>query len=902
MQRIFFDVLEINIAVAVLFLLLLPFAEKLRKRYGALWMKWVWLLLAVRLMIPYHFTLPFMEIRLFTVPEAAGEEELPDNGVSLSEEDAWSRDNTVEHIQDQESFVPASESKEHLEAAEHDAKEPESGSLKAAEIKETKETAVKAAKETAERGGASYSRIMVIVWIAGAGLWFLFLLCSYLIFVIRNKRSIRPVESAELRQKINELEKKYLKGAKLPVFENREGNSPVLTGVFHAKLVLPGNASQWNDQELEMILAHEFCHYRSGDLLWKLFMNLVCCVNWFNPVVYLLKRQLFYDMELVCDEKALHMREADEKEAYARVLIGLAKDSKTNDSFATGFRESKRHMKRRIGYLLEIGQRKKGILGIVFVAVFFFSISLMISCGYEQDKEDEGKQEAAEKEEQTADNRVPGSVDKAEDGNKETDGGEDGNWKLSFDYNHEYNEGIRVYGDDLFIAGEDGIYYVAGGEGQKQLLYENRYPYRRGMEIYGNSLYFCGSAVRGEEETATIYRMDLLTFETEDALSLFSRTFDSLYNISVYEDKLYVAEGYENRIGFELNKDGRIINQLDENSEDFLYREYNDYMTLEREKYDMEIGSAEYLKLCEEQSWQYRAVIDVAACKKLLNGRQIVSRYKDEASRGVYLEYEDGSYEHLCDVSGYPMLVTQTGLYYSPDIDGREIWYIGYEEKIPRQIYKSQGRDYKEISLVNYDADFVYLIQSFRMGTYEDESTARETYLIRIKREGGEAEKVFRFEPDDKSINSSLSLYRHCAVYGDHMYMEDHEPVRLDLSANGMDRENSGEPSEDARAMRETAEGFAKAFFENDEETLKSFLTEDFEGAPEGYAYPEDADRIEETYVGGFPEGNVPTGVSCWISYEFKGNRETEDTLTYLSIKMKKTESGFKVSWYGLEL
>lgn len=38
---------------------------RLRKRYGAGWLKPVWFLLALRLLIPYNFSLPDARIRLF---------------------------------------------------------------------------------------------------------------------------------------------------------------------------------------------------------------------------------------------------------------------------------------------------------------------------------------------------------------------------------------------------------------------------------------------------------------------------------------------------------------------------------------------------------------------------------------------------------------------------------------------------------------------------------------------------------------------------------------------------------------------------------------------------------------------------------------------------------------------
>ena len=68
MKRVLFDVLEMNIAVAVIIVLVGVLAEILRKRYGAGWMKAIWMLLAVRLLIPYNFSLPITELRFFNSP------------------------------------------------------------------------------------------------------------------------------------------------------------------------------------------------------------------------------------------------------------------------------------------------------------------------------------------------------------------------------------------------------------------------------------------------------------------------------------------------------------------------------------------------------------------------------------------------------------------------------------------------------------------------------------------------------------------------------------------------------------------------------------------------------------------------------------------------------------------
>ncbi len=81
-----------------------------------------------------------------------------------------------------------------------------------------------------------------------------------------------------------------------------------------------------------------------------------------------------------------------------------------------------------------------------------------------------------------------------------------------------------------------------------------------------------------------------------------------------------------------MDENGRITGLLDETADDFLFREYNDYMELQLSVWNNEVeyDSEEYWGIMEQLKGRYEAVMDVAACKKILNGNQIVSKYKDE--------------------------------------------------------------------------------------------------------------------------------------------------------------------------------------------------------------------------------------------------------------------------------
>ncbi len=957
MSGIFFDILEINIAAAIAITLLCIFADRLRRRYGAGWMKLAWMLLTVRMLIFYNFSIPGMEIRLL---DHAGFEQ---------EGFGWERGTALPAKQEDGAYTDEMMTAQPTERQNNGGEpesvpaepgNPESGMMAAGDaqaaggVSDTQRTgsgddmapdgrgnarvgaqeeqnrnrtagAAGESREDPDAGQAGrsaffYTRLLIIIWFAGVGAGFLYLAGSYLFVAGRYRRNLCPVRDTQLVRQIGMLQKRITGHAELIAYQSAAVAGPCLVGLIRPKLVLPADRSKWKEPEMELIMAHEMCHYRQKDLWLKMLMTAACCIHWFNPFIWLMKKQFFYDMELACDGSVLAGRDDDERENYARVMLAFAGGRKGVNAFSTGFGGSRKQMKARIDYILDSGIKKKGRLSIVITAMLVLITGIAVSCGYEQENDnreessgmnvgsgpaDEDAISNAEKSPHTG-----GSVEDSDTAERPS-----GEETSDFDYNHVYNDVIRGYQGDLYLAKKDGIYYIKGGQGEEQLLYANICERPKKMEVDGKNLYFSGSAPEEKTSTATVYRLDLDTHEVVDALAGFELKFPDylITNVSVYEGNLYVALGAAStRIGFVLDEKGDAVSQLDEESPDFLYKEYNDYRETELSRLNAEYDTEEYWQLTEAGNGMYHAMIDVASCKKLLDGRQVVSRYKDESLISVCLENEDGTYEYLCDMPGFPVLVTESGIYYQ-DIS-MEIWCVDFETKQKDMFYRIDDRDERassELSLVTYDADYIYLIQHRHIGDYYrndgesvDKGTVSEDYLVRIPRAGGKAQKVYRFA-DSVSMYGDDGWYGHCGVYGGRMYFDNRESFSLDPDENGMQAVNSGEPCEDAVKIKETIRTFARAYFENNEETLRGLLAEDFEGKVEMYDYPEQADRIRETHVGGsgIPGINIDIGVHVYVYYEFTGWAEVEDnTVAYLSMSMVKTQDGFKIRWYGVEL
>lgn len=936
MSGILFDVLEINIVVSVAVLILYFSSGRLRGRYGAAWMKMIWLILAVRLFIPYNISLPGAWIQLFNTPGFA-KTQVSSDPAEDADSEVGNEDLSVDSYDGQgwngynemagnvngglkgDAAADVNDGMDGITAGGHgSASDAAKGNMTAGagdRMPDGMESGVNNVMEADRSGSAadnakdtvgnitgSITNVMLCVWLMGSAAAFLYTAACYFLVYRKCKSGIRRICDKDFYRKIMSIQKKLSDRAGIPVYDSEYIASPMLIGVFHPKLVLPVRRETWDDTELELMMAHELCHYRNKDLFLKFAMMTVCCIHWFNPAVYLMKRQFFYEMELACDETVLRKREGKEKDIYARMILSFAGSGREMSAFSTGMWENKKRMKKRLSYLLEEGGRKKGILGLVIAVTVLLSAGLFVSCGYKPDeKSDAG----------TGESQAEISVSGEADGNSfvqipETEAGNNENESNSgqeetFDYNHAYNEMLRHYGNGIFLAREDGIYYLEDGGEEEKLIFENAYELRRGMELYHNFLYFCGSARRGEETAATIYRMNLDTLEAEDALAASEQIFKALYAISIYEGKLYVCTGMESRIGFELDENGNIGGQLDAVAGDFLYQEYNEYVELELTKLNTEYGSEEYRTLSEEASSKYEACMDVASCKKLLDGKQVVGRYKDELLISLYLEDENGVYEYLCDSMRYPTMITKDGIYYIPDEEGN-VWYLDFETRTPGVFYGGQAQELESVSLLNYDNQYVYLLKSRHVGYDGEDMPVMEDFILRVPIQGGEPEKVFRLDLKNR-LNQPYAIYRHCAVYDNRMYFEEYDTISLNPEDNGMAEDNVQLVSEDTAEMTRIVEAFTEAYFDNDENTLITFLSEDFDGPVTLYPYPEEALRIEKGHIWGLPEGNLAVGTKCpFLTCEFNAGAETDDAPGYMNLTIVKTEQGFRVQEYEVYL
>lgn len=105
--------------------------------------------------------------------------------------------------------------------------------------------------------------------------------------------------------------------------------SPMLTGVFRPKIILPPGLDP-ESPEGKMVLSHESIHRRRLDNLWRALAISIACIHWFNPLAWVMLKAFFTDMELSCDEAVVRKGRygAEERKAYASALLRFAEDKR----------------------------------------------------------------------------------------------------------------------------------------------------------------------------------------------------------------------------------------------------------------------------------------------------------------------------------------------------------------------------------------------------------------------------------------------------------------------------------------------------------------------------------------------------------------------------------------------
>lgn len=215
--------------------------------------------------------------------------------------------------------------------------------------------------------------IVLIVWLTGFAASYIWSLASHLLFRRRvMNRSYAITDGAVLGiwdSVCEELE--YTRPTALLI--SPEVNSPLSMGRTKRTrcTVLPPKA--YGADELRMIFLHEAHHLQRWDVDTKVFLTIIKCLCWFNPMVWIAVGKASQDLELSCDEIVTEQMSDEERKSYARLLLNSASGQR---GFTTCLSASAGALRYRLKNVVLSRSRKLGNFAIM-LAVF---ISILCYC------------------------------------------------------------------------------------------------------------------------------------------------------------------------------------------------------------------------------------------------------------------------------------------------------------------------------------------------------------------------------------------------------------------------------------------------------------------------------------------------------------------------------------------
>lgn len=218
--------------------------------------------------------------------------------------------------------------------------------------------------------------VVPVVWAGGAAVFFLFHFSAYLLFM-HKLRKTRTAASDPIH-----CEAKKAFGHPVRVYCSCAVQSPMLAGLFSPAVYLPAQGAAGDS--LPYILAHEAAHARHGDTRTQFLILLAQSFHWFDPAVHLLARAAREDMEESCDEAVLFGQDILYRQSYASAVLNVLKASSRHGSapvFSTAFTDGT-SLKRRFCEMFSSSPKKRGTAALTALALLVAGISTLVGCGF----------------------------------------------------------------------------------------------------------------------------------------------------------------------------------------------------------------------------------------------------------------------------------------------------------------------------------------------------------------------------------------------------------------------------------------------------------------------------------------------------------------------------------------
>ncbi len=331
--------LSLSVSGALLLLLILGLKPLYKNKFSKRWQYYIWIVVALRFLLPFT----------------------PDNAIVGSLFEKFDTAAITNEIPASPNVpVPAG-----------------TGNNKAEPIQTNREITTAAMREPFNKYVCLF-----FIWSALALVLFVRKVTVYQGFIQYIKAGNKEVSDIKILNLLSDCEEKLKIKTRVELSCNPLIASPMLIGFFRPRIILP--VGELEDKELYYIFVHELIHYKQRDMFYKWLIQIVVCVHWFNPFVYLLEKEVNKSCELSCDEKVISILNEKAKREYGDTLISFLKSNNLYKSSLASvtLTEGAEQLKERLGAIMKFRKKSKAIIAITAIFTAAVCVCFFVTGAY----------------------------------------------------------------------------------------------------------------------------------------------------------------------------------------------------------------------------------------------------------------------------------------------------------------------------------------------------------------------------------------------------------------------------------------------------------------------------------------------------------------------------------------
>lgn len=208
--------------------------------------------------------------------------------------------------------------------------------------------------------------IIIIIWLAFATLW---LSCKMNDYCKTRKRVLDCADQIITKEEssfLERLKKQCGVERKVTVYQDNLSGRSITFGFLKPVILCdqkPGSP------DAELILCHELIHIKRWDVWWKVLVQCVILLHWWNPAAWIMYRDFERTCEWSCDEIVVQDRTKDEIKRYLKLMIlesaKVEEGEKKYQRWAAGFGTKAERIKKRMDNVMKMRKWNKIAAGAV---------------------------------------------------------------------------------------------------------------------------------------------------------------------------------------------------------------------------------------------------------------------------------------------------------------------------------------------------------------------------------------------------------------------------------------------------------------------------------------------------------------------------------------------------------